>query len=318
MSVSRTPPSGCSSSHPDLSKIHDDVPTNIVQRKRKSPDCHCNYQEILSDFQNKIMSSFQSVLETQNEKINSTLNALRDDLFIFRKEIREINVTIQKLSEEQSSIKKEVDQLISNNNINNHKIKPIMNDAEESRSIINHLSQQLRFKEQQGRINNLELSGIPTVKGENLMSIVHKIANKIGFSLASTDIDSIHRVQRFIPKNKKDAASYNGQPSRDLSSIPNIIVRFTQRQRKREMLAAVRARRGLTTADAGLDGPSKPIFISDHLTPDNKLLYKQARLLVKENNYKYIWLSECKIMVRKNDTSKALLVSCQADLMKIK
>ncbi|CAG9795435.1 unnamed protein product [Diatraea saccharalis] len=50
-------------------------------------------------------------------------------------------------------------------------------------------------------------------------------------------------------------------------------------QKKNDFLAAVRTRRGLTTADIGIDGTSKAIFINDHLTPHNKTLFKQVRKL---------------------------------------
>lgn len=84
------------------------------------------------------------------------------------------------------------------------------------------------------------------------------------------------------------------------------------------MLAAIRARRGLTTADLDIDGPARPVFVNDHLAPLNKLLYGRVRKLGKELGYKYIWLNDCKIFVRKNDTSKAILISSEADLVKIK
>ncbi|KAG7300149.1 hypothetical protein JYU34_015698, partial [Plutella xylostella] len=49
-----------------------------------------------------------------------------------------------------------------------------------------------------------------------------------------------------------------------------------QRKKKNDVLAAVRARRGLSTADLGLAGPSRPVFVNDHLTPSNKVLYRSA------------------------------------------
>lgn len=315
MSAQKSPPRGMTGSQPDLSKLRDEV-MNINLRKRKTTerDCDCDNQEKFKELQDNLMHVLKSTLETHNRKMETAFGTLRNDLSIFKQEMRDISLSIQKLTEEQKQIKTDLSELKLGNTAQTRKMECIDKETAELRSTITQLSEQLQVKEQQGRINNLEISGVPILKGENLMNIVNNIAAKTGFSLLPHDIDYIHRVRRFAPKSDHIDANSNTQTS----SIPNIIVRFTQRTKKNEMLAAIRARRGLTTVDAGLNGPSKPIFVNDHLTPQNKLLYKQARLISKEKGYKYIWLSECKILLRKNDTSKVLLISSECDLSKIK
>lgn len=98
---------------------------------------------------------------------------------------------------------------------------------------------------------------------------------------------------------------------------PAIIVKFTRRITKDQLLAAVRARRGLTTADIGLAGPATNIYVGDHLTPSNKLLLKQARQLKVDLNYSFLWIRDCKIFLRKNDKSKVIRVQNQSDLDKL-
>ncbi|CAH0729654.1 unnamed protein product, partial [Brenthis ino] len=97
---------------------------------------------------------------------------------------------------------------------------------------------------------------------------------------ADHDIDSIHRVRPY-PSSRTES---NNEPTRPAS----IIVRFCQRRRKDQLIAAVRARRGLTTAHIGLPGPASTVYIGDHLTPTNKLLLKRARELKLEKNYSYL------------------------------
>ncbi|KAJ8715224.1 hypothetical protein PYW08_005205 [Mythimna loreyi] len=314
MSVQRSPPMVSAGSHPDLSKLRDES-TNISFRKRKHIECNCDHSEVLLEFQNKIMQTITSTLETQNQNIITTLESLRQDVNGFRHDLETVNSKILMLSDEQTCIKKDVSDLQSINSINNSKMQTVSHELLALQTTVANLSDQLRVKEQQGRINNLEITGIPVTKGENLINIVHNIAKKINFPITTTDIDYIHRVRRFKAIN---SSVNTGESASNVTPIPNIIVKFTQRKRKSDMLAAVRARRGLTTADAGLDGPAKPIFINDHLTPQNKQLYKQARLLAKESDYKYVWLSDCKILLKKNDTSKTLCVSSDTDLAKIK
>ncbi|KAL0829417.1 hypothetical protein ABMA28_004190 [Loxostege sticticalis] len=315
MSLLRSPPRDMSESQPDLSRLSDDTYINFNQRKRKLPDCHCNIQENLIGFRNEIMDIMKSSLETHTRELKNSFDALRNDLSDFKQEMRVLTQRVSELSDEQTQIKKDICELKSSDTLQSRMIEGIDKQAAELRTSVMELSEQLQVKEQQGRINNIEITGVPVLKRENLMTTLNNIAAKIGFSLQPYDIDYIHRVRRYAHKSNPVGGNSDAHVS---PSTPNIVVRFNQRSRKNEMIAAVRARRGLTTVDAGLNGPSTPIFVNDHLTPQNKLLYKQARLTAKDKGYKYIWLSDCKILLRKNDTSKVLLISSESDLLKIK
>lgn len=272
----------------------------------------------MEDFYNRITSSFNAALESQNKSIKYILDGVCENFADFKKQMADINLSIRNLSDEQSVLKGELCVLKTATDSNSQRATLLTSEIADLRSTANSLNEQLRVREQQGRINNLEISGIPISNSENLNNIIHNIAAKVGFTLLPTDIDYIHRVRRFNSAGNDNTKKTDGSGIRDSSSIPNIIVRFSQRLRKNEMLAAVRARRNLTTVDAGLDGPSSPIYVSDHLAPHNKLLNKRTRLLAKQKDYKYVWLSDCKIFVRKNDASNVQRVSNEADLSKIK
>lgn len=316
MSVQRSPTK--TNSQPDLSRMRDDDFLNIAVRKRKTPDCHCNQQELMDDFYNKMMTSFTAALDSQNNNIKSVLDGIREDFNSLRKQISGVNSTIEKMAVEQANLKKDVCELSSTTGLITQRVDLMSSEIAQLQSITSDFSDQLKAKEQLGRINNVEISGIPLLKSENLNNIIYNIAKKVGFTLLPTDIDYIHRVRRFNSTRNDIPTKHDGSTPTDSSSIPNIIVRFSQRYRKNELLAAVRARRGLTTADAGLNGPTSSVYVSDHLAPHNKLLYKQTRILAKQKEYKYVWLSDCKILLRKNDTSRVQLISCDADLSKIK
>ncbi|CAH2100787.1 unnamed protein product [Euphydryas editha] len=99
-------------------------------------------------------------------------------------------------------------------------------------------------------MNNIEISGVTQKHGENLLSILNCISIIIGFQLHETDVDTIHRVRRFI--TSVDSRKY-ADPRH-----PAIIVRFCQRRRKDALIVAARERRHITTADAGLPGLCTP------------------------------------------------------------
>ncbi|CAH2087792.1 unnamed protein product [Euphydryas editha] len=185
-------------------------------------------------------------------------------------------------------------------------VTTLQKDLKKANEMISVLKQDNNMHDQFSRLNNVEISGIPMRNGENLNSLLRDLCSVVGFSLCETDIDTVHRVRRHITNDKQTPRH------------PSIIVRFTQRRRKDQLLAAVRVRRTLTTADVGLHGPAATIYISDHLTPTNKLLLKRARELKVEKQYSYLWVRDCKILMRKNDNSKIVRISNESDLYKIK
>ncbi|XP_063366742.1 uncharacterized protein LOC134655220 [Cydia amplana] len=208
-------------------------------------------------------------------------------------------------------------------------VTKLQSELEVGKQTIHNLQNDLRVRDQQARINNVEISGIPMNKNENLVMILNSIYSKLGVQMEVNDVDSMNRVRRFVNKNpsrdcNESKSEGNSADTRSAGANameprpPAIIVKFTRRMCKDKLLAAVRARRGLTTADIGLDGPARAIFISDHLTPENKLLLKNARQKKTELNYAFLWTRDCKILMRKSDTSKIIGINNDADLTKLK
>lgn len=63
------------------------------------------------------------------------------------------------------------------------------------------------------KLNNVEISGVPLVKKGNRCSILKSICTEIGFDLQPTNVDTIHRVRRFIStvKNNDSPRLLGGQ-----------------------------------------------------------------------------------------------------------
>ncbi|KAL4702346.1 hypothetical protein ACJJTC_002708 [Scirpophaga incertulas] len=69
-------------------------------------------------------------------------------------------------------------------------------------------------------------------------------------------------------------------------------------------------------ADIGFDSDSK-IFINDHLTLENKKLLNKAKQIARDHGYSYIWVKNCKIFLRKDQTSPIKYVKSELDLKKL-
>ncbi|XP_026330608.1 uncharacterized protein LOC113238103 [Hyposmocoma kahamanoa] len=240
------------------------------------------------------------------------LRAFRSDFVGMRCDIQKVTNSIQELNkkfaEMESRFSNIEDRLTATEN-KTALIPRLKQDLDSAKSSISVLENELQQRDQLGRMNNIEISGIPTTAGENLMGILRAISIKIGHSLDDRDIDGVTRVRRF-------EAGVSGETSNPRP--PAIIVKFTRRLCKDAFLAAVRSRRGLTTADVGLSGPSLNLYVSDHLTPQNKQLLKRARQIKTDLGYSYLWVRDCKILIRKNERSKVIVIKNDVDISKLK
>lgn len=154
-------------------------------------------------------------------------------------------------------------------------------------------------KEQWARANNVEIKGIPYSRNENLIDLIQKIGDAVKFKLCKNQINFVTRI-----------------PTRNDNNIKPIIVCFLNKHVKEDFVAASRKSKNLSGSDICL--PCGRIFINDHLTVTNKMLLTKVKAYVKERGYLYCWVKNCKILVRKNDTSPIHMIGSEEALYKLK
>ncbi|CAK1582329.1 unnamed protein product [Parnassius mnemosyne] len=130
----------------------------------------------------------------------------------------------------------------------------------------------------------------------------------IGVDIKASDIRSVHRVAPKVP---------NDRPK-------NIVLQLTTRRLRDDMIAAASSRRTLTTTQlfgsansAAATAQNTRFYINEHLTLKNKVLFSNARQLAKSKGYKFVWVKNSCILLRKNDDSRVIHIRCTNDLSKI-
>ncbi|XP_013163133.1 PREDICTED: uncharacterized protein LOC106114452 [Papilio xuthus] len=161
----------------------------------------------------------------------------------------------------------------------------------------------LQFKlasdDQRSRLNNVEIKGIPVKSNENLFSIMESISREIKYNCPKSAINYISRVPKQNSKEKL------------------IIVSFLNRYIKEDFIAAARAFKDLSTSNLGFQCSPQRIYINDHLTVESKQLLSKVKAIAKERNYTFVWVKYGKIHIRKNTTSKTIIIRNETDLNKI-
>jgi len=168
----------------------------------------------------------------------------------------------------------------------------------------NELAQRVADLEQAQRRNDIEIQGVPEEKNENLEEVVINIGQAIKHPICASDIEDVFRVKT--------------RPSEGSMSRPRpgrIIVRMRSPRNRDDFLKAARAKRGLSTKQIGwLKSEECPVYVNASLTPERRRLLMMAKNFKKEKGFKYCWLKDGCVLLRKTDGSAVINIKSECDL----
>lgn len=147
---------------------------------------------------------------------------------------------------------------------------------------------------QYSHTNNLEIKGLPVAAQECLETTVQTLGNKPGIEISASDIDVVHRVPT------KDKRKYN------------IVVRFLSRKTRDKVLAMSMKKR-LSTTNFNFEEDS-PVYVNEDLCPELKILLGKTTQRRKEKAWKFSWVQNGRILVRKAENSPIVHVASEDDL----
>lgn len=164
----------------------------------------------------------------------------------------------------------------------------------ELRNELQEVKQVLNNNEQRTLNKNIIIQGIPAKENENIQGIVDKLA-------------------KVLKVDGRVLAAYRigGVKGNNLSTPIRIM--FERDEDKKKWMMA-KKNSDISTEMIGQSNTPEPIYINHDLTKQNYQLFREAKQFKKENNFKYLWVSNGKILLRKSETSKTTLVRSRDDL----
>lgn len=258
----------CSSSRPD--------PTTAMAAKipiSDRDDSSTIKDQIVEAIKGLLPSMFTKILQSELAPIKGDLRDLRESVSFLSDKYEELKVKVEMLS-------KSNDDLISDNS----KLKYTVLDV----------TNRLNSIEQNLRANNLELNGVTEHRNENLINLMQQCSSVIGYKMSNGDILSCTRVA------KKE---------KEIKRPRTIVAKFKSVLCRDEFLSAVQrynksnADKKLSTSLLGIGGENQPIYVQEHLSPNNRILHAAARKKAKEHKYQFVWVRNGRIYARKNPDS---------------
>lgn len=252
---------------------HDNV--TVRSKPRSSGNCGCLSAEIIREI----------IREELDRK--------------FSNEIKDIVTKIDKFEERLAFSNSEHDKVYRESETHKTLIAKLQSENEELRATTRDLTHRLHQVEHLSRTNNLELQCVPEHSNENLYNTVQQLGNTIKCPVSESDLQYCSRIA------KLNAASPRPR---------SILVKFSSRRLRDTFLAGVikfnrnNSSDKLNSSHLGHGGKKSPVFVSEHLTPETKALHSAARRKAKELSYKFVWVRDGRVFMRKSENSNFIFI----------
>lgn len=261
------------------------TPANSVDEDTVIEITKTSLREIIKQ---EITSALKQVVAEQFKQISELIAGFRTSLEFHSEKYEEMKTVLEQNSSRLQVLEKE-----------NNKLQASMQD----------ITKRLNIMEQHNRATNIELQNVPENRSENLLTTVMQLSKIVKCQIEENDIAHCTRIA------KKDT-----QTSRPRS----ILVKFnTPRLRDTFFAATIKfnktnANNKLNTSHLGIAAENPiPIYVVEHLSADNKALHAAARLRGKELGYKYVWVRNGRIFMKKDDLSERFVVTSKESLKSV-
>ncbi|CAH0727174.1 unnamed protein product, partial [Brenthis ino] len=262
--------------------------TNVTLRRQKTSSntnnsCTCSSTnlrtEMLSILRSELPGIIRETITSEFAAIKKEISSLEESINFVNSQYDEMKNALEKRSEE---------------------VKSLISQSNNLLSTVKNLEITLSHMQQDARQNNIEIHCLPEFNNENLIKTMAQMSHVISFSLADNDIVACYRVKRIDNLSKKPRT---------------IVCRFVSKLKRDNFLAAVykynkkHPKEKLNASLLGIADNSSPVYIGEHLTPENKQLHAATRLKAKEKQYRFVWVRNGKILIRKDENSPAKLIT---------
>lgn len=231
----------------------------------------------------------------QNDGLNLSTDSDEVEIIEHKMTDRELLINMSKKLE---NMQKQMTQVLMVVESQKKKIVEMENVIQKQKADSDELKVQLDISrelidelQQRSRINNVIINGVKQEKHEDIYKIVETLGGKIGIVNPLSDVQIAHRVNSTNP-----------------GKIKPIVIRMTNSKARDQWTAAFR--KSHLWKDK--------VYVNEHLTKKNQDLLFKTKQFKKANNYKYVWIKDCKILIRKDDQSRIFAIRNETDLNRMR
>lgn len=243
-----------------------------------------------------------SALKTEMRELFSSLSDIVEQRFEeIKQQNSELKLSVQFLSDKYDSVV--------------GKLAVLEEERERERKYVSMIEARVEFLERKNKSTGLEIRNLPSVSQdgkkvetkEEMIKLAKNLAISVNVDLQDGDIMDIYRINSKTEMNKPMIVDLRSVLKKD--SILQAVKIFNKTKTKGEKLNSEHLR---------IKGPTRPVYVSETLTPKAQKLFSLAREFARNNQYAYCWTSKGMVYMRKTEGQPLIRLETEADLLKLK
>ncbi|KAG7297684.1 hypothetical protein JYU34_018402 [Plutella xylostella] len=269
---------------------------------------HCESESDISSLRNnKTMDRKKRKFEGEEDSDIATM--MKDMFTAFSKEqdhrFQDLQASIKDLKEENTELVKSIELMTYKYDEFLARITKLEADKKYDAIKIIQLEDKIEFLERKSKSASIEIRNVPKLSSESkddLCTIVKTLGKTLNVEIQDHEIKDIYRIKT------KDSSQ-------------TIVTDLCTVLKKEKILRAAKIfnknkpkGEKLNTGHLQMQGPKKPIYLSESLTFKTQKLFYLARELQKNYAYAFCWTSHGSVYLRRDENSPLLRVSNEADL----
>ncbi|KAK9876370.1 hypothetical protein WA026_012679 [Henosepilachna vigintioctopunctata] len=227
-------------------------------------------------------------LEDVNKIMQRNHDSLKSEMKGFKKDILELQHSVQFLSDSFEELQRE-----------NKSVKRLLEeerkDLNKANTRISYLEEKLEIIDQEKRERNIMIMNAPIQENENTQDVAHKIIKHVGVHLETNNF----LAKRISVKNNSP-----------------ILVQLNDVNTKLSILKKRKEAGDVTMKDCGFS-EDNVVYFNHDLSKNKQELFAKTRKYKIDNNYKYVWIKNGNIYLRKTESSPALVIRREDDLKRL-
>lgn len=276
----------------------------ITHNPRRYKSTCCPSLEVLNETLNafreeqKTMHNLLSVMKEEQEenyvRIKSDISEIKSEIIEIKIKNIENEKIIETVESKCSELFKKQQDFIEKTKKQENVLKDLIQKQVYLDKCNKSLEERIRLLEQKEFNLDIELANVEMKEGENVIEIVKNIAEEL--KVNKEDITKTWRIK---------GKSLDGKPK-------PIIVSLRTREARMSWLKSKKV--VLTNHSIYKNNNDQRIYVNERITRQIRQLFWSAKLQLR-NEFKFIWIQNGKILLRKNESEKKVeVVSCEGDI----
>lgn len=177
-------------------------------------------------------------------------------------------------------------------------IHGLKSDLDEKNNIIENLQGKIHDLEQEQLNKTIDIVGVKVNETNDCINILNEVATKINVeNFSAKVIDDLY----YIPNRKEEGRG-------------KIVVKFLTKISIEQWLSK---RKNLNNTSARDMSPNGRIFINESLSKFYSDLFWKTKSTCKEKGYKFVWVKNGKIFIKKGESSAVTRIKSEKDITRI-